>query len=103
MARLKIFWTSTAVKQRNYIFSYWNERNKNSTYSKKLKKKVSERIKLLKDYPQMGKKTEASTTRAISLGHYSILYRIVKTNIIITGFWDNRQDPIKLLEFLKKN
>jgi len=102
MARLKIFWTSTAVKQRNHIFNYWNERNKSTTYSKKLNNKVGERIKLLKAYPQMGKKTEVSNTRAISLGHYSILYRQVESNIIITGFWDNRQDPTKLIEFLKK-
>ena len=101
MARLKIFWTSTAVKQRNHIFNYWNERNKSTTYSKKLNDKVSERIKLLKVYPQIGKKTEVRNTRAISLGPYSILYRKVKSNIIITGFWDNRQNPVKLIEFLK--
>jgi len=102
MARLRIFWTSTAVKQRNQIFNFWNERNKSTTYSKKLNDKVSERIKLLKAYPQIGKKTEVSNTRAISLGHYSILYSKVKSSIIITGFWDNRQDPMKLIEFLKK-
>lgn len=103
MARLKIFWTSTAVKQRNHIFKYWNERNKSTAYSKKLSKIINERINFLKTYPQMGKNTDVSNTRAISLGHYSILYRKVKSNIIITGFWDNRQDPIKLLEFLKEN
>lgn len=27
MAQLKIVWTVTAVKQRNSIFKYWNERN----------------------------------------------------------------------------
>ncbi|MCD4774389.1 MAG: hypothetical protein K8R41_13505 [Bacteroidales bacterium] len=48
MAWLKIFWTSTAIKQRNHIFEYWNERNKSTTFSKKLNKKIKERVKLLK-------------------------------------------------------
>ena len=66
MARLKILWTSTALKQRNHIFKYWNERNKSNSYSKKLKNKITD------------------------------------INIIITGFWDNRQNPEMLLTFLKQ-
>ena len=103
MARLEILWTSTALKQRNHIFEYWNERNKSTAFSKKLNEEIKERIKLLKTYPEFGKKTKFSITRAISLRHYSILYKKIDTNIIITGFWDNRQDPKKLIEFLKNN
>jgi toxin YoeB len=47
MALLKIFWTSTAIKQRNYIFEYWNERNKSKSYSQKLNLKIKERTELL--------------------------------------------------------
>ncbi|MCD4679736.1 MAG: type II toxin-antitoxin system RelE/ParE family toxin [Bacteroidales bacterium] len=101
MARLKVFWTSTALKQRNHVFQYWNDRNKSTTFSKKLNKKIKERIILLKLNPEIGKRTEFENTRAISLGHYSILYKNISTEIIITGFWDNRQDPKKLLKFLK--
>ncbi len=103
MARLKILWTSTALKQRNHIFDYWNERNRSNAFSIKLNEKIKERAKLLKTNPELGKKTEFKKTRAISLGHYSILYKRNDSNIIITGFWDNRQDPEKLLEFLKNN
>ena len=103
MKLLKLYWTSTAVKQRNYIFKYWNERNKSTFYSKKLNAKIKERVKLLKTYPYLGKKTEFNHTRTISLGHYSIFYKPMDSRIIITGFWDNRQDPNKLIRFLKKN
>lgn len=48
----------------------------------------------------MGKVTHFNETRAISMGHYSILYKINRPKIVITGFWDNRQDPEKLLKFL---
>lgn len=36
------------------------------------------------------------------LGNYSIFYKIFDEKIIITAFWDNRQDPKKLLKILGK-
>jgi hypothetical protein len=56
----------------------------------------------LKSNPYFGKKTDFPDTRSISLGHYSIFYKNKEDKIIITGFWDNRQDQRKLLQFLKK-
>lgn len=102
MAELTIFWTNTALKQRNYTFEYWNERNKNNVYAKKLNSSIHERTNILKSNPELGKQTEFKNTRAISLGHYSILYKKVDLKIIITGFWDNRQNPNKLLNFLNQ-
>ncbi len=103
MAELSIFWTETAIRQRNHIFEYWIERNKSNTYAKKLNQKIKERTDLLKLNPDLGKKTEFKNSRAVSLGHYSILYQKDHSKIIITGFWDNRQEPQKLLKHLKNN
>ncbi len=100
MNRLEILWTGTALRQRNYIFEYWNVRNGNASYSAILNKKIKTRINLLKLNPQLGKKTDFKDTRIISLGHYSILYQKIESRIIITGVWDNRQNPEKLIEFL---
>lgn len=101
MDGLTIFWTQTAKLQRNHIFDYWNNRNKSKNYSKKLNLAIRERIELLKFHPEMGKSSDFGETRATTMGHYSILYKIDRPRIIITGFWDNRQDPKKLLKFLK--
>ena len=103
MAELKIFWTQTAIKQRNYIFEYWTKRNKSNSYAQKLNIKIKERVNLLRNHPNLGKQTDFKQTRLISLGHYSILYKKVTSQIIITGFWDNRQSPEKLLAYLNKN
>lgn len=102
MAQLTILWTETAIRQRNYIFDYWIERNQSVTYVKKLNEKIKERTNLLKNNPDLGKTTNFKNTRAISLGHYSILYQKSDLKIIITGFWDNRQNPEKLFQFLMK-
>ncbi len=102
MDGLSISWTQTAKRQRNHIFVYWNKRNKSTSYSRKLNLSIRERTELLKTHPEMGKETDFRETRAISMGHYSILYKINKPQIIITGLWDNRQDPEKLLKFLRE-
>lgn len=99
----KIIWTEIAFKQRNTIFEYWNDRNKSKNYSKKLNTKIKEQTALLKSFPEIGVVTTFLKTRVIYLGYYSILYQILEKNIIIMGFWDNRQDPKKLLDFLKDN
>lgn len=56
MAQLTIYWTETAIRQRNYIFEYWIERNQSTTYAKKLNDKIKERANLLKHNPDLGKK-----------------------------------------------
>jgi plasmid stabilization system protein ParE len=56
MAQLTIHWTETAIRQCNYIFEYWIERNQSTTYAKKLNEKIKERTNLLKQNPDLGKK-----------------------------------------------
>jgi toxin YoeB len=102
MALLKVFWTETAIKQRNHIFKYWNTRNQSTEYSKKVRLKINARINTLKSYPQAGKKTNFEGVRVSALGHFSILYKSDASTIIIVAFWDNRQDPKKLLTLLEK-
>jgi plasmid stabilization system protein ParE len=101
MALLKVFWTETAINLRNHVFEYWNDRNKSTEYSKRLRLKINNRIETLKKQPKSGKQTDFKDVRIVSLGHYSILYKFDETKITIVAFWDNRQDPKKLLIFLK--
>ncbi len=103
MAKVNIHWTLTALRQRNKIFEYWNERNKSNTYSIKLNYKIKDRINQLKVFPESGIKTDFADNRLISLGHYSILYKKIENSIIITAIWDNRQDTKKLLDLLKND
>ena len=102
MDELNIYWTATAKKQRDEVFEYWNERNGSNRYSQKLNHSIGIKLNRLKNHPEIGHKTNFKNTRAISLKHYSILYQIKNPKIIITGFWDNRRDPKKLLKWLKE-
>lgn len=101
MAELNVIWTKTADLQFVGILEYWVKRNKSNTFSKKLVKLVSERTKQIAETPLIYKATDFPDTRVASLGNFSIYYKISDQNIIITAFWDNRQDPKKLLKILE--
>ena len=50
MDEIKVIWTKIAVKQRNEIFDFWNNRNKNNRYSKQLNLKIYRKIDQLKKF-----------------------------------------------------
>lgn len=102
MDEIEIFWTFTAKRQRDLIFKYWNKRNGNLNYSRKLNLEFRTRVNLLKQNPELGKSIDFHNTRILILRHYSIIYQPVLPKIFITGIWDNRKDPAKLLKFLKE-
>jgi hypothetical protein len=39
--------------------------------------------------------------RVATMGHFSLFYKITGNAIIITAFWDNRQDHKQLLKLLE--
>jgi hypothetical protein len=47
--------------------------------------------------------SEHPNTRVASLGNFSIFFKIGKNTILITAFWDNRQDPKKLVKELNES
>ncbi|MEX2566096.1 MAG: type II toxin-antitoxin system RelE/ParE family toxin [Cyclobacteriaceae bacterium] len=62
---------------------------------------VIERTKQIAQTPFIYKSTDFKDIRVASMGNYSIFYKVSDEQIIITAFWDNRQDPKKLLNILK--
>ena len=101
MAKRNVIWTRTADIQFVGILEYWVKRNKSNIYSKKLVKLVSERTKQIAEKPLIYKATGFNEVRVASLGNFSIYYRVTEKEIIVTAFWDNRQNPKKLLEILE--
>lgn len=101
MAQRKIVWTKTADIQFAGVLEYWLKRNKSNTYSKRLIRLVTERTKQIAKTPYMYKSTDFNNVRVASLGNFSIYYKVASESVIITAFWDNRQDSKKLLDILK--
>ncbi len=101
MAKRTVVWTETAVRQRREILKYWVKRNGSIIYAEKLIKLIAEQINVILSNSKLFKKTDFPETHVSALGHFSIFYKYNKSTLIITAFWDNRQDPKKLLDLLK--
>ena len=67
----------------------------------KLSKLVSQKTKQISKTPHIFKTSEITNTKFTPLGNFSIYYKINASQIIILAFWDNRQDPKKLLLILE--
>ena len=100
MAKRAIIWTLTASRQRRKILKYWNNRNKSTKYSKKIITFTKVRLIHVSGNPLIGKITDSPNTRVVTLGHFNIYYQFNKEEIIITNFWDNRQNPKKLNDLM---
>jgi len=99
---LIVEWTTTAEKQFFDVLDYWVNRNKSVIYSEKLAEVVWERTAFIAKNSFSYVQTKIPDTRKASLGHFSIYYKVTQTKVIITAFWDNRQDPKKLYDLLIK-
>jgi len=101
MVKRNIVWTKTADIQFVGVLEYWAKRNKSSSYSIKLVTLVNERTNQIAQTPKIYKLTDFKDIRVASLGNFSIFYKVTQLSIIVTAFWDNRQDPKKLLKILQ--
>jgi plasmid stabilization system protein ParE len=100
MARREIVFTLTAAKQRRAILEYWTKRNGSAKYAKKLIRISGEHLKVIAQFPESFRESEVSGVHESTMGHFSIYYRFTETRIIVMAFWDNRQDPKKLLDLI---
>lgn len=89
----RVIWTFKAEKDLLDILEYWVSRTQSVAYSKKLNKLFKENIKLLSQYPHIGRVTDDNNIRIKLVGNYLLFYEVVDTHIIILKIWDSRQNP----------
>ncbi len=74
----RIIWSYRAQSDRKAIFNYWNKRNKSNSYSKKLNRLFKVAVKLIAEYPEIGKPTDVKDVRIKVVKDYLIFYEIDK-------------------------
>ena|SRR6478736_5054890 len=97
----QVIWSIQAQNDRKQILEYWRQRNKSNQYSKKLNNLFKEAVKLITEYPQIGRVTDDSQARIKIVRDYLIFYEETNDQILILTIWDNRQDPERLKNILK--
>jgi plasmid stabilization system protein ParE len=102
MAR-QVIWSLRAQADRKDIFNYWNKRNKTNLYSIKLNALFKAAVKLIAEYPEIGKPTNDKNARFKIVRDYLIFYELNEEDeLIILTIWDSRQNPRKLEKILQK-
>ena len=97
----KVVWSLRAQDDRNNILSYWRQRNKSNTYSKKLNLLFKEAVNTIRDFPKIGKLTDDRNTIIKVVRDYLIIYEETETTIYLLTVWDGRQDPAELVKVLR--
>lgn len=96
----QVVWSHRALNDRKQILDYWRLRNKSHTYSKKLNQLFKESVKILSDFPQIGKLADEHNLRIKMVKEYLIIYEETQTQIFILTILDSRQDPGKLKKII---
>ncbi len=99
---LTIEWTRTAERQFFNVLQYWIDKTASTVFAEKLSNAVWERTIQISKNPYSAVQTKFPGTRKVAMGHYSLFYKVLRCKIVITAFWDNRQDPKKLFALLTK-
>lgn len=97
----QVIWSLRAQEDRKNILNYWRQQNGSITYSKKLNYLFKEAVRIIKDFPQVGKLTDQKNVRMKIVRDYFIIYEDTGTTIYILTIWDSRQNPKKLDNILK--
>ncbi len=93
---IKIVWSKNAKKEVSSIFQYWNDKNKSTLYSSKIKSHINLALKLILDQSKMGLSTNISGVRMkLILKNYYLIYQLTDDEIHVLQFWDVRQNPLQ--------
>lgn len=100
MVEREVIWTQTAIDQFEVLLFFLQANNVTEKFADNIITKLNEHIQLILQYPKCGKPYKMSKIREFVFDGFSIFYRVKTRQIIIHLFWDNRQDPIKLVKLL---
>ena len=96
----QIIWSLQAQEDRKQILSYWNNRNQSTTYSKKLHNLFKDALKLVSQFPQIGRQTDKENIRIKLVKNYLIVYEESFEHIYVLKIWDGRRNPEKFNKLL---
>lgn len=89
----RVIWSQKARNDRRKILEYWEKRNGDKIYSKKLAAQFRKKVKYIVQYSHFGIETDMEDVRVTVCGNYLLFYEIDEKCVKILAVWDNRRDP----------
>ncbi len=102
MAKRIVVWTETSARQRRAVLEYLTKRNGSIIDADKLIQLTAKHIQIILSHPEPFKSNTYPDTRESAMGHFSIYYKLTNDKLIVTAFWDNRQNPKRVLKIIQK-
>jgi plasmid stabilization system protein ParE len=93
MAERTIIWSRRAGIRLYEILDFYADRNKSTTYSSRLYRRLFKELHLLNKHPDLGIPTDYESIRGLIVGDYILFYEITDESIIVHLIWDCRQNP----------
>ena len=90
---MNILYSSQYLDSLQSILEYYDERNGNDKYSKKLLKLFQRQIGLLSKMPDIGRKTNYPKIRILFVDDYGIEYQKRDENILIIDIYSCQTNP----------
>jgi toxin YoeB len=98
----EIVWSEQAFNHRKNILKYWILKNKSNAYSIKLDEIFRETVKLIAEYPNLGKETDIELVRAKKIRGYFIIYQAREKQIDILSIWDTHKKDLVVSRIPRK-
>lgn len=93
MAKRKVVWSAKAKISFHDIISFYNIRNGNNRYSRKLYSDINKSVSLVRRNNFIGKNSDFKNFRVLINKNYQIFYSLTNFEIIIELIWDSRRNP----------
>lgn len=90
---LEILYSPQFADSFEAILNYYDERNGNDTYSKKLFRMVHGQIRMLATFPELGRITDFPGVRILFVERYGIEYQIRDDAILVVDIYSSLTDP----------
>lgn len=100
MAKKRIVWSKEARLDFKATLEFYNERNRSSTYSRKLANEIFNIIEKLQTNIFLGLKTSDPQVRVLHKGTFSIFYELKEEEIVVLMIWDSSRNPDELKKYL---
>jgi len=88
----KIIWSENSQNDLFEILDYWFQTLGTKKYPAKLNTEIQKTIKLIKIFPEIGRKYEKLEIRFLVKDNYQIFYDFNETEIHILHIWNSRRD-----------
>ena len=90
---LEIIYSPQFADSFEAILNYFDERNGNDKYSKKLFGMVHRQIQLLATFPEIGRLTDFPNVRVLFVDNYGVEYQIRDTVILVIDIYSCQTNP----------